>query len=359
MKSRILFLSLLPALLPAAGCEALMGGSSFSSGNLQIRFEQNALPVTRAVSIPDTNDFILNVTGSDGRCVYSGNYGGVRENLPLEEGTYTVSALSREFSTPEFDAPQYGDTQVAVIQGGRTTVVTLNCVQMNAGVRLTSADSFAAAYPDAVLYLKSSAGRLMYSRSERRTAYFQPGAVSLLMSDRGTEKILLTKVLEAQQMLTLNVSTGKGAQASGGVEIQIDTARYWIYDSVLVDGGGDTQQGGNGRDGAYSVGVAKTHAGEDDVWVYGYIVGGDLSSSKCSFKAPFSSRTNLVLASKSSCTDKSQCLSVQLAKGEIRDALNLVDHPELVGRQIFLRGDIVPSYYGIPGIQNISEYEYK
>ncbi|MBQ2161721.1 MAG: hypothetical protein II446_00325, partial [Bacteroidales bacterium] len=90
-----------------------------------------------------------------------------------------------------------------------------------------------------------------------------------------------------------------------------------------------------------------------------YIVGGDLSSSKCSFSPPFSSRTNLVLATKSSCKDKSLCMSVQLAKGNVRDNLNLVDHPSLVGRQIFIKGTIVEAYYGIPGVQNISEYQLK
>ena len=104
--------------------------------------------------------------------------------------------------------------------------------------------------------------------------------------------------------------------------------------------------------------VITTH-GAVDVWVYGYIVGGDLSSSRCSFDGPFSSRTNIVLASKSSCRDKQSCLSVQLAKGDVRDALNLVDHPENLGRKIYLKGDIVASYYGIEGLQGVSEYMWK
>ena len=75
-----------------------------------------------------------------------------------------------------------------------------------------------------------------------------------------------------------------------------------------------------------------------------------------SFEAPFSSRTNLAIASKSSCTNKESCLSVQLSAGEIRDALNLVDNPDLLGRKIWIKGDIVAAYYGIPGIQSISDY---
>ena len=60
---------------------------------------------------------------------------------------------------------------------------------------------------------------------------------------------------------------------------------------------------------------------------------------------------------RSSTSDKSACLSVQLPAGELRDDLNLVDNPGLLGRKVCLKGDIVESYYGIPGIKNISEYE--
>ena len=64
-----------------------------------------------------------------------------------------------------------------------------------------------------------------------------------------------------------------------------------------------------------------------------------------------------MIGPRSSTDRKSECLSVQLPSGDIRDALNLVDNPHLLGRKVCLRGDIVEAYYGIPGIKNISEYE--
>jgi hypothetical protein len=90
-------------------------------------------------------------------------------------------------------------------------------------------------------------------------------------------------------------------------------------------------------------------------------VGGDLTSAGngISFAAPFSSMTCLAIAARTSVSEKSSCMSVQLSKGDFRDALNLVDHPELLGRKIFLKGDIVSAYYGIPGIQNLTEYSLK
>ncbi len=349
-----ILLLLMPVLIMAASCDDFM--KSFGlQGTLQIRFADGTVPSTRAAAFPDTNDFILSVTDEKGNEVYSGNYGGIKDKLPLNEGVYTVTAISCEFSAPLFDTPQYGDTQVATIKAGRNTVVTLTCVQMNAGIRLKIAPEFKAAYPASNLYLKSAAGKLMYGYNETRIAYFQPGTVNLEMSDGGEAKTLFTKRLEAQQILTLNVNAGSQSSKSG-VDIQVDTTRTWINDDYTI-GGGDT--GGDNMDKAYDVTTARKHAGEQDVWVYGYIVGGDLSSSKCSFKGPFSSRTNIVLANKSSCKDKTICLSVQLAKGDIRDALNLVDHPENLGKQVFLKGDIVGSYYGIPGLQNLSKYQFK
>lgn len=139
------------------------------------------------------------------------------------------------------------------------------------------------------------------------------------------------------------------------MRIEVDTCRFWITDEFELGG----TNRGEGKEEAFSVAEARQRAGETDVWVYGYIVGGDLSSSKCSFAAPFSSRTNIVLASKSSCKDKESCLSVQLAKGDIRDALNLVDHESYLGRQVFLKGNLVEAYYGIPGLQSITEFELK
>ena len=349
-----IFPLLMALAIPLASCDDFM--LSFGrQGELQIRFSETTLPGTRASALPDTNEFLISITDSKGESVYKGTYGALKEKMMLDEGSYTVTAMSREFKSPMFDAPQYGDTQVAAIKAGRSTLVTLQCVQTNSGVRLKIDPEFLTVYPNAVLYLKSTAGKLLYAYSEKRVAYFLPGSVSLDMADNGSEQTLFSKLLEAQQILTLNIGVGSQSTKSG-VTVQVDTSRNWITDNYII--GGDNG-GGSSMSEAYSISAAKAHAGEEDVWVYGYIVGGDLSSSKCSFKAPFASRTNMVIASKSSCTDKASCLSVQLAKGDIRDNLNLVDHPENQGKQIFLKGNIVESYYGIPGIQNISEYKFK
>lgn len=81
-----------------------------------------------------------------------------------------------------------------------------------------------------------------------------------------------------------------------------------------------------------------------------------MTSSSISFDEPFSSNTNIAIAGRTTVSDKESCLSVSLPKGSIRDALNLSDNPENLKKKVYLKGDIVESYFGIPGVKNISDY---
>lgn len=337
-------------------CEAFI--PERSQGRLLIHFSEDVFFSTRATyEVPDTNDFILTILDAGGKELYNGKFGDSPESLSLPSGSYTVSAVSSEFKAPKFSAPQYGDRQVVVVSSGRDCSVELICRQLNAGVKLNIASNFLTSYPNGSLILKSDDGKLLYSYTEKRIAYFNPGTVSLILSDGGTDGTLLTRVLERQEVLVLNVSAPSGGSSSaGGVRIAIDTTRYWSAEDYVI-GQGDSK--GKERDSAYNIGQARSNTGEEDVWVCGYIVGGDLSSSSASFSPPFKSQTNILIGSRSSVTDRDACLSVQLQKGDIRDALNLVDNPDILGSFVYLKGDIVDAYYGMPGIRNISEFRFK
>ena len=338
-------------------CEAFI--PERSDGRLSLRFSEDVFLSTRAsYDIPDTNEFILTILDSKGSELYKGKYGESPEALSVPSGSYTIFAVSEEFNAPKFSAPQYGDRQVVVVSSGRDTCVELICRQMNAGVKLNIASNFLTAYPGGSLLLRSDDGKLLYSYSEKRIAYFNPGKISLVLSNGGTDEVLITRTVESQEILVLNVSApeGAGSPASSGIRVSVDTTRIWNVEDYVIGQGDDK---GKETTSAYNVGQARSNAGAEDVWVCGYVVGGDLSSSSASFTPPFKSRTNIVLASRASVTDKSSCLSIQLQKGDIRDALNLVDNPDILGTEVFLKGDIVEAYYGIPGLQNITEYAFK
>ena len=352
MKNFIRTVTATAMLLPCAACADLLQPQA--QGSISITFEKTFFDLTKASGdVPAADDFILTVTDSEGDIVYNGRYGASPEAMMVGAGNYTVSAVSREFSEPLYEAPQFGDTQIVSVKAGESASVTLMCRQLNSGVRLHLDEYFRTAYPDGVLYLKGSGGTLMYGYTEKRTAYFKPGGMALTLYNDGKEDVLCTRVLEEQQMLTLNLSAtvGDGSAEYGRVLLQVDTCRNWVTE-YIVAGDDDDSEGGS-----YSVSEARSHIGENGVWVEGYVVGVATNTQKFSFSAPFSKNTNIALGLRSTTTDSNYMLSVELSKGDIRDALNLVDNPDLLGKKIRLKGNLVDAYYGIPGMKNVCAYE--
>ena len=364
--------ALLPLVAVLGACDDF-GLRSGGQGELRWIIAGNGAD-TRAASaeIPDTNDFILKVSDAKGKILYEGSYGDSPESLLVDAGSYTVAVHSIEFTTPGFSRPVYGDEQVVVVKAGATVTVRLNCTLENAGVRLQVAPDFLTSYPDGVLFLKSGETRLMYGYAEKRIAYFKPGPISLVLNDRGADEILLTRTLDARTILTLNISAPYGGTAAtSSITVAVDTAKIWNSESYVIGGGGSGSGSGSegsggdddsgiGLDSAYSVAQAADHIGEDEIWVFGYIVGGDLSSAGTTVKtSKFTKATHLAIAARSSVTTKASCIAVELPKGPVRDALNLVDHPDLVGSRVYLKGSLVTSYFGTTGLKAVSDYVLK
>lgn len=361
----------LAALCSAAVLAAVLSSCDISlhrqdselTGGLTISFNPESFAMAEAggtksgggtKSVPDSNSFILTVTSQDGRTIYSGLFGDSPQTIFTQPGTYSVSAVSCIFQEPVFETPQYGDEQLVVVEAGKTSYVQLECAQTNAGMKILFSSAFRSNYPDGVLYLKSAQGKLMYGYNEKRTAFFKPGSVSLSLVNGISEQTLTTKTLAAQEILTLRLNS-TGATTADGIYIQVDTTRNWTYDEY-TDGG---RIAGDDTDSALSVSEARSHVGEKDIWVYGYVCGTSTSSTKSEFYPPFSTNTNILLCSRSSTQDRNSCLSVELAKGDAREVLNLKDHPENLGFQVYIKGDIVESYYGLTGIKNVSDCRWK
>jgi len=351
MKKLLRLLAALTALLLPLSCQDFFHQEQ--TGTLLVRLPELYPPSTRAANdLPDVGSFSVSVVNASGTTVYENDYAHFPEELPLPAGTYTVSAESEAFDAPAFDTPQWGDTQIVTVAEGNSVSVTLDCRQCNSGLRLEVDGSFRSAFPDGTLTLKGPGGTLPYAYGETRTAFFLPGTVSLLLDDGGYVQTLFSRTLEACQMLSLRLCANAGTR-SGGISIQLDTTRTWLTERFVV-GGGDPGE----IDGAYDVSEARLHPGETGVWVQGYIVGVATNTKKVAFEPPFNKRTNLVLGTRASTNDIDYCLSVELRAGEIREALNLQDNPDLLGTKIYIRGDLVSAYYGIPGLKAPSEFQF-
>jgi len=328
--------------------------SEYDAGTLRVFFDGVSETATRAGEAVDTDDFLLTVEGPDGELVYSGRFGDSPEAFSVKPGAYTVNAVSREFSGPEYDAPVYGDTKVVVVATGEVASVALNCGMQNCGLRLDADAGFRLNFPKAVLYMKSDDGSLQFNYGERRTAYFRPGKVTVTMDNEGDSSTLFTKHIAGRQVLCVGLSAAVGGSSEGGagIDILVDTTKEWIHEEYEYGKEAGTPEG------ALSVSEARGSAGLTGVWVYGYVVGCATSTSKVEFEEPFSKNTNIVLGERGSTTDRSYCLSVELKAGALRDVLNLSDNPSLKGKKVWVKGDVVSSYYGLPGMKNLSEYSF-
>lgn len=92
-------------------------------------------------------------------------------------------------------------------------------------------------------------------------------------------------------------------------------------------------------------------------YIVGYVKG--TSMGKAVFSLPDGvANTNLLLADSPSETDVNRCLPVALAKGgelQLREQLNLLDHPELMHCAIVFSG-LLTSYFRVNGLKTIYDF---
>ncbi len=346
MKKLNTFLAATLVCVILSGCE-----SDGAGGTISLSFAEplSAAPSTRAFAY-DTNAFLLTVSSSTGDTLYHGAYGNRPEELSVRNGTYEITAVSCPFAAPAFDTPQYGDRQIVIVSNGQNVQVGLYCKLMNAGVKFTFADSFRAQYGYGHLLLRGPTGELPYRLQETRTAWFPPGNVNVNFVEGAEETPLFNRVLNAGERheLTLNASSDK---ASAGFSIRVDTTSTVVRENIII---GPEYPSGDGKtmETAWDVTTAAAHPG-DTVWVWGYIVGGDLTASAVKFDPPFEKSSNLAIAASASERDRADCFSVELSRAAIRNSLNLVDHPENLGRKVFLYG-IISTYFSLPGLKSVT-----
>lgn len=347
-------LALAALLLTAAACDdfSLLDGPREKG---VLRWTLESAPESKAAeALPDTNDYILTVRSAAGTVLYEGSWGNSPQALEVEPGNYMVGIVSIPFNAPAFDSPQYGDEQAVTVPSGQSVTVRLNCTLRNAGIRLKTGTDFLQAYPDGILFVQQGADRLQYLYREERVAYVKPGLTSVLLYHEGQDRFetLFSRLMEEREVLTVRITApgGSGGTGQNRITVQTDTSKVWTGDSFVI--GGNTGA-------PISVADVPLHIGEEGVWVTGYIVGGDLTSAGKTVKTEgITKNTHLALAARSSVTDKASCLAVELPQGKVRDALNLVDHPELIGRRARLKGNLVEKYYGTVGMKSTADYQF-
>ncbi|MBR4527243.1 MAG: carbohydrate binding domain-containing protein, partial [Bacteroidaceae bacterium] len=119
-----------------------------------------------------------------------------------------------------------------------------------------------------------------------------------------------------------------------------------------------TYAGDGTKENPFTIAEVKTNCPTDgsainDVYVKGYIVGTAKSGSAFA-EEPVNS--NLFIAESQTETDANNCVPVELKKGSnARTELNLVDHPDNIGKLIVLCGSIT-KYFSVPGVKSVTEF---
>lgn len=296
----------------------------------------------------DTNSFILTIYSTGGEKVYDGPYGERPQEIVVTPGGYDVGLYSRRFNPPMFDTPVFGDEQTIVVGENEQASVSFNCSQVNAGVKFTFANDFKAQFPGSGVYIGQGEEKLAYDYTQTKYAYVSTEEFQLLYNKGGVDTVLLEKQLNAGQMLNLKLTYSASRTTASVFKIEIDTTRDWVSYNYNV--------GLKIPTGALSIAEAKERVGEKGVKVFGYIFGGDPSTSSIRVGPPFESKTSIVIAPGMSERERSNMFVVELPSGSIRDALNLVNNPDNLGRPVVVTGSIVASYYGYPGIKSTKSY---
>lgn len=295
----------------------------------------------------DTNSFILTVASKDGSVVFEGLYGEKPEEIVVTPGEYTVSVTSIRFAPPMFDAPQFGDSQTVTVEQGTNVKVIFNCRQLNAGLRLKFSDDFIAKFPGTGIFIEQKENKVAYDYGETKYIYLDESIFSMIYNGSKGDTVLMNKALQGGQMVTVHLSFKNTLLSSTTFGVQIDTTRDWIsfdYNIAL-----------NIPDGVLTIPEAAGRTGEK-VQVFGYILGGDPTTNSIKIGPPFENKSSIVIATSMTERSRNRMMVVELPTGTIRDALNLVNNPHMLGNPIIVTGTITDSYYGYPGIKSTKSY---
>ena len=101
------------------------------------------------------------------------------------------------------------------------------------------------------------------------------------------------------------------------------------------------------------------------VWVKGYIVGfvdtnigNVLKDETAAFSVPATVKTNILIAATPDERDWTKCVPVQLPSGDVRNALNLGDHPDNQGKEVCLYGQTGSKYCSAYGVRSVSDFNW-
>ena len=341
-------------LFMASACETLSWNEE-GKGALSIKMQrETSVTLKSGVAF---GDYLIGIKDQGGATVISGQYSAIPDPVILEPATYTVTALSEALGVPAFEKPVYGSTVDVGVTAGVKNTVQMICTQINAGLRIVYDPAFKAEYDAYHVVVTGDDGTLTYPQNEVRTGYFAPGTLKIVLSIEGEDPMQVSKNVIARDMLVLTVlaETG-GAQTKGSIELSfaVDTSQVWRREEWKP---GTPDNDGLTAETAYTVAEAQLLEPTNNVWICGYIVGGDASNSAFKTEPPFTANSNLVIADSPLETVRANCMAVELPTSPaiLRTTFGMpANGAQLLGRRSWFRGN-TETYFGHLGLRATKE----
>ncbi len=309
----------------------------------------------------DTNSFILKIVKDDGSVIYNGLYSAKPAQIKLDAASYEISVNSVLFDAPAFNKPCYGDRSTVVIEKNKITRLSLLCRMVNSGVKFGFTQDFKKRFPFYTLEVYDANDVIDYPYSESRYLFVTPGDIILKMrkgaGDDAQRVIIARKSLMAREVISLNLHSSTSEQGGGDQEnylttgISLDTLSIRRSEELIIGKIRD----GSSREMAIYADEMRGYVGQKGVWVCGYICG-YLTTSSLVFEPPFNTETNIAISSVKGAVVKDMCSGISLPSGDIRAAVNLKANPGNLGRMVYFKGTIVESYFGITGMNSVTEF---
>ncbi|MBR4802008.1 MAG: hypothetical protein IK041_04275 [Bacteroidales bacterium] len=331
--------------------ESMQSNTLLSDGDYLSSFAVNPL---------DSNSYRLSIINSSGVAVYDSSYVGRPDTLYVKAGTYKVRVVSRDFTEPDI-YPLFGQEQSVKAKKDSTMRVAIVSRQLTGGIRFSFTPAFMSWFKGTGIYLKRDTLQTKYFYGTRHYVYLYPGEISVIYKNKDghstytppdnpgyADTVLFKRKLKATELVTITLDYDLTKVISGGFSFSVDTARIRKDEYFNL--------GGIAPYGCSSVLYAQTHIG-DTINLFGYIVGGDATSTTFRKVKPFSSKTNIVIGAQDWQSLREKTVAVELANGNIRQELNLVDHPEHLKKPLVVSGVVTDSYFGYPGLKNVSSYQ--
>ena len=180
-----------------------------------------------------------------------------------------------------------------------------------------------------------------------------------LLSEKGGEKKKFQELVAAKGIKEGSTITIIGNRGSYNGKIEVMNAYFVSIDDQEGGGGGGQEQSGNY--GTYEKPMSFADAQKADnsekpwAWVKAVIVGyvnGKTYADGATFGADDCKvETNILIAGSASANNPDNCMPVQLPSGALRTGLNVMDHPELIGKEIIIYAQL-DKYFSVPGLKS-------